>query len=70
MKLSISDHNFCLKACADPRATAEEQNFLSFMASMHAAGEQVSHEDYSRMQELTGGYLSLTTPIFQRPKKV
>lgn len=68
MKLSLSDHNFCLKACADPRATAEEQNFLSFMASMYAANEHVSRNDYNRMQELTGGHLSLTMPIFNRPK--
>lgn len=66
MKLTLQDHKFCLKACADSRATDEEKLFLSTMASLYGANEDVSRSDYLRMQALTGGALSLTVPIFDR----
>jgi hypothetical protein len=69
VKLTMTDHEFCLRACADRRATDEEREFLSFMASLAAACEPVTAEQYRRVQVLTGGGLSTTTPIFDRPHK-
>lgn len=69
MKLTMIDHDFCLRACADARATEEEREFLGFMASLAAAGEAVTPQQYRRVQALTGGGLSTNTPIFDRPKK-
>lgn len=60
------DHEFCLKACQDPRATKLEKEFLSNLASLWAAGETISRSDYGYMQVLTGGHLSTITPIFSR----
>jgi hypothetical protein len=66
MKLSRPDHDFALKACADPRSTEEEKDFLSYMASMYAANEPITKEEYSRLQRLTGGFLSPEPSIFER----
>ena len=66
--LNTTDHNFCLRACADPRSTAEEREYLGYMASLAAACEPVSRADYSRVQSLTGGHLSREGSIFDRPQ--
>lgn len=68
INLTTADHNFCLRACADHRSTEEEREFLSTMASLAAAGEPVSRDDYNRVQRLTGGHLSRDGSIFDRPK--
>ncbi|MCG3176930.1 MAG: hypothetical protein MOGMAGMI_01894 [Candidatus Omnitrophica bacterium] len=68
MKLTMNDHDCCLRCCADERATAEEREFLSYMASLAAARKPVSQAEWLRMQALTGGALSTVTPIQDRPK--
>ena len=66
MKLTKQDHDFCLRACADVRATEDEKHFLGYMAGMWAANEPVTKDEYYLVQRLTGGFLSTTTPIFNR----
>lgn len=69
MLLTMTDHNHCLACAADPRATAEEREFLALMASLAAAREPVTQAQYLRVQTLTGGGLSTETPIRQRALK-
>ena len=57
MLMSMSDPNWCLRACADPRSTEEEREFLATMASLAAAREPVSRPAYARMARLTGASL-------------
>lgn len=40
--------------------------FLDTMISMEAAREDVSNDEYRRLQGLTGGYLSVEGSIFDR----
>jgi len=68
MLLTKNDHKFLLKACADKRATDEEKEFMSYMASMAAAAEEVSAEDAHRVAQLTGSILTHDGSIFDRPK--
>lgn len=68
MFLDSADYVFCLRAAVDPRATEEEKSFLSSMASLQAACEQVSKADYNRIQQLTGGHLSREGSIFDRER--
>lgn len=65
--MTLPDHNHCLRAGADPRATQDEREFLGYMAGLAAACEPVSKKDYLRMQVLTGGALSLEGSIYDRP---
>ena len=67
MKLSKADHDFCLKACLDDRATIDEKNFLSFCASTFAANNDLTNDDYKKMQRLTGSLLTVDGSIFDRP---
>ena len=67
MKLMKTDHDRCLRACADPRATETEKIFLSAIASAYAANESISKRDFNRMNSLTGGSLSPDDSIFDRP---
>lgn len=69
MQLTLSDHAYCLRACADPRATESERDFLSTMASLAAAREPISRAEYSRVQQLTGGHLTREGSIFDRAQK-
>ena len=65
---TMTDHDRMLRACADPRSTEEERNFLSTMASLAAACEPVSNADYRRASTLAAINLHVEDSIFDRPK--
>ena len=65
---TMTDHDRMLRACADPRATDEEKKFLSTMASLAAAREPVSDEDYRRASTLAAINMHVEDSIFDRPK--
>lgn len=67
MIASMRDHARWLRACADPRATTEEREILSYCAAMTAAREPITRAEYLACEALVGGALSLTTPIYDRP---
>lgn len=67
MIVTKMDSKFARKAIASGKATVEEIAFLDTMISFEAAQESVSRDDYSRLQRLTGGSMSTTTPICERP---
>ena len=60
------DHDIFLRACAHPKITPDEREFLAAQASLSAACESVPRSDYLHAQALVGGALSTTTPIFDR----
>lgn len=64
--MNRNDHNWCLKACADSRATAEEKEFLGFAAGLIAANEKLPKDDAARVRELTGSSLTVEGSIFDR----
>ncbi|WP_287995370.1 hypothetical protein [Acidiphilium sp.] len=64
---NMIDHDYYLRAAADPRATDAERAHLAYCASMAAAGEPITRGEYLRAEALTGGALSTVTPIFDRP---
>lgn len=63
----MTDHDHCLKCAADPRATAEEREFLAHMASLAAAREPVTQAQYLRVLALTGGGLRRVTITLVNP---
>lgn len=65
---TMTDHNRMLLACADSRSTDEEKQFLSTMASLAAACEPVSNDDYRRASILAAINLHDKPSIFDRPK--
>lgn len=65
-QVSDVDARFALAAIESGKASDEESVFLDTMCSMNAAREAVSNDEYSRLQRLTGGVLSTTTPICER----
>lgn len=68
MILSNSKHIKYLEAALDPRCTEEEKAFLGYMASLAAAREPVTREEYLRAEAILGGTrCSLTTPLYMRP---
>lgn len=65
-KLLPMDATYARKAIASGKATEEETAFLDTMISLEAAREPVEDHEYSRLQNLTGGYLSVEGSIFDR----
>jgi len=63
MKLTMRDHDYCLKLCRHPKATDDERDFLSFMAAQAVANEPVTKKEYLNMRALMGGALSDIEPI-------
>lgn len=66
MILTMHEHQKYLSASYDRRATADERDHLSYVASLIAAREPVKRADYLRAEALVGGALSTVTPIFDR----
>ena len=66
MKFFDQDITFARKAISSGKATDEEIAFLDTMISLTAANEDISRDDYNRLQRLTGGMLSTATTIFDR----
>jgi hypothetical protein len=56
-----------LAAAHDLRATAEERDFLVAMASLAAACEPVTTEEYFRASKLAAINLHVEDSIFDRP---
>lgn len=48
MKLTASEHDVFLRACADPRISEEERRLLCYCAGMYDCGEPVSKAKYLR----------------------
>lgn len=65
---TMTDHNRMLRACADSRSTEAEKQFLSTMASLAAACEPVSEDEYWRVSILVAINLHDKPSIFDRPK--
>lgn len=66
---TMTDHDRMLRACADPRATAEEREFLAYMASLAAANEPVEDREYRRASILAAINMHAEDSIFDRAKE-
>jgi len=64
----MTDHARMLRACEDKRATKEEKQFLSYMASLAAAQEPVENHEYTRASILAAINMHDTDSIFDREK--
>lgn len=61
-----TDHLRLLRAAGDPRATEDEKAFLGYMASLAAAREPVSNDEYIRASILAAINLHDQDSIFDR----
>ena len=67
---TMTDHSRILRAAADSRATQSEKEFLGYAASLAAACEQVSDEEYRRASVLAAINMHVEDSVFDRPKLV
>lgn len=65
---TMTDHSRLLRAAQDARATQEEREFLSAMASMAAANDPVSDAEYTRASTLAAINMHVEDSVFDRPK--
>lgn len=65
---TMTDHNRLLRAAQDTRATQEEREFLSAMASMAAANEPVSDAEYTSASMLAAINMHVEDSVFDRHK--
>lgn len=63
---TTTDHARLLLAAQDPRATVEEREFLSVMASLAAANEPVENAEYTRASTLAAINMHVEDSIFDR----
>ena len=66
IKLTSADAGFARRAMATGKANDDELAFLDTMCGLEAAQEPVSQDEYSRLQCLTGGLLTVEGSIFDR----
>ena len=67
MNLTNHDAEKYLRACADPRATDNEREHLSYCASMIHTREPVTRSEYLKAEAMIGGSLSTRECIYDRP---
>lgn len=61
-----TDHDRLLRAAGDPRASAEEKQFLGYMAGLAAAREPVSDDEYRRASQLAAINMHVEDSVFDR----
>lgn len=66
MMLTITEANTCFNLCGHTNTTESEKEFLSYMASLGHAREEITRAEYHRAGRLAGWLLSTDTPIVDR----